>query len=51
MKETRWYWVDRDGMARVSNAPSERQADFVSIVSVSDIAYYRRTFRLIKGTP
>ena len=47
IKASRYYEII-DGMARVYDAPFSSMAQSVSIVPVSDLAYYRRNFTLSK---
>lgn len=44
MKAQRWYERREDGTYAVYDAPSPEHATSVSLVS--DLAYYRRTFKL-----
>ena len=46
-KLQRWYTIKGD-TAYVYDEPYAMRARSVSIVSVSDLAYYRRTFNLSK---
>lgn len=47
MKACRWYEVV-EGVAHVYDAPYRDKSCSVSIVPVSDLAYYRRNFTLSK---
>ena len=47
MKTSRYYEII-DGMAHVYDSPFTSKAQSVSIVPVSDLAYYRRNFALSK---
>ena len=45
MKESRYYEIV-DGMAHIYESPYSSKAQSVSIVPLSDLAYYRRNFGL-----
>lgn len=46
-KETRWYEVDGETLF-VYDHPDPRQAQSLSFTKLSDLAYYRKMFRLRK---
>ena len=48
MKNQRWYEIV-EGMAHIYDAPTAKGSVSLSIVQISDLAYYRRTFRLRKA--
>jgi hypothetical protein len=46
-KNERWYEIV-EGMAHIYDAPTANDSVSLSFVQISDLAYFRRTFRLRK---
>ena len=49
MKEERYYTVIDETTVEVHDQPTSRRSTFSSIVSKSDLAYYRSNFHLRKA--
>ena len=47
MKDSRWYTIE-NGLAYIYDSGYAKDSLSASIVPVSDLAYYRRNFRLAK---